>query len=185
MAAKDVKFSTDARQRMLHGVDILANAVKVTLGPEGPQRRSRKELRCAPDHQGRRHRRQGNRALRQVREHGRADAARGRVEDLRRGRRRHDDGDRACPVDRPRRREGRRRGHEPDGPEARHRYRVRSHYQGSEGALEGRLDQCRNRPGRHHLGEWREGNRRHDRPRHGKGRQGRGDYLRGSEKPVE
>jgi chaperonin GroEL len=35
MAAKDVKFSTDARQRMLHGVDILANAVKVTLGPKG------------------------------------------------------------------------------------------------------------------------------------------------------
>ena len=35
MAAKDVKFSTDARQRMLHGCDILANAVRVTLGPKG------------------------------------------------------------------------------------------------------------------------------------------------------
>jgi chaperonin GroEL len=35
MAAKDVKFSGDARERMLHGVDILANAVKVTLGPKG------------------------------------------------------------------------------------------------------------------------------------------------------
>ncbi|MBX6322060.1 MAG: chaperonin GroEL, partial [Rhodospirillaceae bacterium] len=35
MAAKDVKFSQDARSRMLHGVDILANAVKVTLGPKG------------------------------------------------------------------------------------------------------------------------------------------------------
>ena len=35
MAAKDVKFSVDARDRMLHGVDILANAVKVTLGPKG------------------------------------------------------------------------------------------------------------------------------------------------------
>ncbi|CAL76511.1 60 kDa chaperonin (Protein Cpn60) (groEL protein) [Bradyrhizobium sp. ORS 278] len=35
MAAKDVKFSTDARDRMLRGVDILANAVKVTLGPKG------------------------------------------------------------------------------------------------------------------------------------------------------
>src|SRR5919205_7083 len=35
MAAKDVKFSQDARARMLHGVDILANAVKVTLGPKG------------------------------------------------------------------------------------------------------------------------------------------------------
>jgi len=35
MSAKDVKFSTDARDRMLHGVDVLANAVKVTLGPKG------------------------------------------------------------------------------------------------------------------------------------------------------
>jgi chaperonin GroEL len=35
MAAKDVKFSIDARDRMLRGVDILANAVKVTLGPKG------------------------------------------------------------------------------------------------------------------------------------------------------
>jgi chaperonin GroEL len=35
MAAKDVKFSADARERMLKGVDILANAVKVTLGPKG------------------------------------------------------------------------------------------------------------------------------------------------------
>src|SRR3712207_214487 len=35
MAAKDVKFGATARERMLHGVDILANAVKVTLGPKG------------------------------------------------------------------------------------------------------------------------------------------------------
>src|SRR3977135_3982977 len=35
MAAKDVKFSGDARDRMLRGVDTLANAVKVTLGPKG------------------------------------------------------------------------------------------------------------------------------------------------------
>ena len=35
MAAKDVRFSTDARDRMLHGVEVLANAVKVTLGPKG------------------------------------------------------------------------------------------------------------------------------------------------------
>src|SRR5580693_63778 len=35
MAAKEVKFSVDARDRMLRGVDILANAVKVTLGPKG------------------------------------------------------------------------------------------------------------------------------------------------------
>jgi chaperonin GroEL len=35
MAAKDVRFSTDARDKMLRGVDVLANAVKVTLGPKG------------------------------------------------------------------------------------------------------------------------------------------------------
>ena len=35
MSAKDVKFSDDARGRMLEGVNVLANAVKVTLGPKG------------------------------------------------------------------------------------------------------------------------------------------------------
>src|SRR5437899_10373007 len=35
MASKDVKFGVDARDRMLHGVDILASAVRVTLGPKG------------------------------------------------------------------------------------------------------------------------------------------------------
>jgi chaperonin GroEL len=35
MAAKDVKFSVEARERMMRGVDVLANAVKITLGPKG------------------------------------------------------------------------------------------------------------------------------------------------------
>jgi chaperonin GroEL len=35
MVAKDVRFSADARASMLRGVDILANAVRVTLGPKG------------------------------------------------------------------------------------------------------------------------------------------------------
>jgi chaperonin GroEL len=35
MAAKEVKFSQDARDRMLRGIDLLTNAVKVTLGPKG------------------------------------------------------------------------------------------------------------------------------------------------------
>ena len=35
MSAKDVKFGTDSRDRMLNGINILANAVKVTLGPKG------------------------------------------------------------------------------------------------------------------------------------------------------
>jgi chaperonin GroEL len=35
MAAKEVKFSVDARDSMLRGIDILAHAVRVTLGPKG------------------------------------------------------------------------------------------------------------------------------------------------------
>ena len=35
MAAKEIKFGRTAREKMLHGVDILADAVKVTLGPKG------------------------------------------------------------------------------------------------------------------------------------------------------
>ena len=35
MAAKDVRFGSNARERMLRGVDTLADAVKVTLGPKG------------------------------------------------------------------------------------------------------------------------------------------------------
>src|SRR3974390_1741512 len=35
MAAKDVRFGADAREKMLRGVDILADAVRVTLGPKG------------------------------------------------------------------------------------------------------------------------------------------------------
>src|SRR2546428_11575570 len=35
MAAKEVRFSDDARQRMFRGVNVLANAVKATLGPKG------------------------------------------------------------------------------------------------------------------------------------------------------
>ncbi|MCH8092310.1 MAG: hypothetical protein IIC57_08180, partial [Proteobacteria bacterium] len=35
MAVKDVKFSSDARAKMLNGVNILADAVKATLGPKG------------------------------------------------------------------------------------------------------------------------------------------------------
>src|SRR5262245_55990731 len=35
MAAKEVKFSVDARDRMMRGIDLLANAVRITLGPKG------------------------------------------------------------------------------------------------------------------------------------------------------
>ena len=42
MAAKEVKFSVDARDRMLHGIDILAHAVRVTLGPNWTSRSGRR-----------------------------------------------------------------------------------------------------------------------------------------------
>ena len=35
MAVKDIRLGTDARERMLHGIDTLAHAVRVTLGPKG------------------------------------------------------------------------------------------------------------------------------------------------------
>ena len=38
MAAKEVKFGADARQLMVNGVNTLANAVKVTLGPKGDRK---------------------------------------------------------------------------------------------------------------------------------------------------
>jgi len=44
MAAKDVKFGRDARERILRGVDILADAVKVTLGPRDAMLSSTKAL---------------------------------------------------------------------------------------------------------------------------------------------
>ena len=62
MSAKDVKFAQDARERMLRGVDILANAVKVTLGPKGRNVVLEKSFGAPPHHQGRRDRRQGDRA---------------------------------------------------------------------------------------------------------------------------
>ena len=84
-------------------------------GPQGPQRHSRQVVRRTSHHQGRRHRRQGDRARGQVREHGRPDGARSGLEDQRHRRRRHHDRHGSGPGDRARRREAGRRRHEPDG----------------------------------------------------------------------
>jgi chaperonin GroEL len=54
MSAKEVKFAQDARERMLRGVDILANAVRVTLGPKG-RNVVLEVVRRAAHHQGRCH----------------------------------------------------------------------------------------------------------------------------------
>jgi len=60
MAAKAVKFAGDAGEKMLQGIDILANAVRVTLGPKGRSVVLDNSF-GAPD-QRRSHCRQGNRA---------------------------------------------------------------------------------------------------------------------------
>ena len=121
MAAKDVRFGGDARQRMLRGVDILAEAVKVTLGPKGRNvvldksygapRITKdgvtvaKEIELADKFEN-----MGAQMVREV-----------ASQDQRHRRRRHHDGDRAGPGDRARGRQGGRRRHEPDGPQARRR----------------------------------------------------------------
>ena len=81
MSAKDVRFSSDARDRMLRGVDILNNAVKVTLGPKG------RNVILDKSYGAPRITKDGVTVAKeielygQVREHGRPDGARGRLED--------------------------------------------------------------------------------------------------------
>ena len=98
MAAKDVKFSVEARDRMLRGIDILNNAVKVTLGPKGRNVVLDKSF-GAP-----RITKDGVTVAKEielkVREHGRTDGARSGVTDLGYGRRRHHHRDRSGRGDR-------------------------------------------------------------------------------------
>nr|UMW97440.1 Heat shock protein 60 kDa family chaperone GroEL [Escherichia coli] len=61
MAAKDIRFGEDARSKMVRGVNVLANAVKATLGPKGRNVVLQKSHGAPDHHQGRRLRRQGNR----------------------------------------------------------------------------------------------------------------------------
>ena len=97
MAAQDVKFGGDARARMLHGVDILADAVKITLGPKGRNVVLDKSF-GAP----------------RITKDGVTVA-----KEIELGDKFENMGGCAGAVDRPRGREGRRRRHEPDGPQAR------------------------------------------------------------------
>ncbi len=113
MAAKQLQFDEHARHALLRGVEKLARAVKATLGPSGRNVVLDKKFGSPTDHQGRRHRRQGDRAGRSLREHRRPARARSRQQDQRHRRRRHHHGDRA------------RRSHLQRRPEERHR-RVRT-----------------------------------------------------------
>src|SRR5213592_1403125 len=105
MAAKEVKFHNDARDRMLRGVDILANAVKVTLGPKGRNVVLDKSF-GAP-----RITKDGVTVAKEIElsdkfENMGAQMVRGRLQDQRSGRRRNHHGDRAGAGDRTRGRQG-------------------------------------------------------------------------------
>jgi len=117
MSAKEVKFSVDARDRMLHGIDTLAHAVRVTLGPKGRNvlldksfgapRMTKdgvtvaKEIELEDKFEN-----MGAQMVREVASKTSDQAG---------------DGDRARSRDRPGRCQGCRRRHEPDGSQARRR----------------------------------------------------------------
>ena len=79
MAAKQVLFGDDARSKMVRGINVLANAVKVTLGPKGRNVVLDKTYGAptitTDGDERRRVRRQGNRTQGQVRKHGRLHGA--------------------------------------------------------------------------------------------------------------
>ena len=101
MAHKELKYDAEARAALQAGVDAVANAVKVTLGPKGRYVVLDKKFGAPDDHQRRRHHRPRDRGRGRVREPGRPARPRGRHGDQRRRRRRHHDGDPAGPDDRP------------------------------------------------------------------------------------
>jgi len=148
MSAKDVKFHEHARNKIVAGVNILADAVKVTLGPKGRNvvlERSFGAPTVTKD---------GVSVAKEIElkdrfENMGAQMLKGsRLQDFRRGGRRHHDGDRACPIHRAGGHEIRGRRHEPDGSQARHRQSGRGRGGGAEEALQAVHDEQGNRAGR-------------------------------------
>ena len=181
MAAKDVRFSADAREKMLRGVDILANAVRITLGPKGRNvvleksfgapRITKdgvtvaKEIELEDKFE--------NMGAQMVRE------VASKTNDI------AGDGTTTATVlaqsiVKEGAKYGRRR-HEPDGPEARHRHGRRRGGQGSREAVEEDQHLRRSGAGRHDLRQRRQDRRRHDRRGHAEGRQRGRHHGRGSE----
>ncbi len=134
MAAKQIVYHESARARAPSRRQPARRRGQGHAGPERPQRRPREEVRIADDHQGRRHRRQGDRPEGSAREPWRAHGARSRQQDLGRRRRRHDDRDRAGAGDPARGHEERRRRRQPDGHQARHREGRRGDHRPAEDA---------------------------------------------------
>jgi chaperonin GroEL (HSP60 family) len=138
MAAKDIRFSTEAREKMLRGVDILADAVKVTLGPKGrnvvldksfgPPRISKdgvtvaKEIELADSFEN-----IGANLLKQA--------------PLKTGELAGDGTTTATLLAQARGHQGGRRRHEPHGHQARHRYRCQRDYRSHPQALQEGLHQ--------------------------------------------
>ena len=181
MAAKEVRFSQDARERMLRGVDILANAVRVTLGPKGRNvvldkswgapRISKdgvtvaKEIELADKFEN-----MGAQMVREVASKQSTIAGDGTTTATVIAQAIVKEGVKSVAA-----------GREPDGPEARRRFRGRGD-RGRARQAQPHGDQVRrDRPGRRHLGQRRQDDRQDDRRRHGQGRQGRRDHGRRSQ----
>src|SRR3989442_5130397 len=144
---KQLKFDEEARSSLLKGINIMAAAVTATLGPKGRNVVIDKKFgspTITKDGDGR----QGDRAQGSEREHGRADAEGGRLEDLRRRGRRQDHGDRARAGDlsgRAQERHGRR---QPDGAQTGDRGGGRGGDPGAQEGVEVDQGQEGDRPGR-------------------------------------
>ena len=181
MAAKDVKFGGDARERMLRGVDILANAVKVTLGPKGRNvvldkafgapRITKdgvtvaKEIELADKFE--------NMGAQMVRE------VASKTSDIA-----GDGTTTATVLAQAIVREGAKSvaaGMNPMDLKRGVDMAVAAVVEDLKNALQEDLDLRRDRAGRHHLGQRRPRDRRHDRPGHGEGRQRGRDHGRGGE----
>jgi chaperonin GroEL len=151
MAAKDVKFNTDARNRMLRGVNILADAVKVTLGPKGRNVVIEKSF-GAP-----RITKDGVTVAKEIELEDKFENMGAQMVKEVASRTNDEAGDGTTTATVlaqaivKRRHEGGRRRHEPDGPQARHRPRRGEGRRAHQGLLAPGERQRRSRAGRHHL----------------------------------
>ncbi len=183
MAAKRIAFDQEARESILRGVKKLARAVKVTLGPSGRNVVLEKSFGSPHRHQGRRHRRQGDRARGQLREHGRADGQGSRLQDQHRRRRRHHDRHRLRRGHLQRRPEERRQRRQPDA-----RSRRASRWPSTPSSPSSRTCRRRSTVGQESprwapLGQPRRADRPDDCRRDGQGRQGRRHHRRRGQEP--
>ena len=183
MAAKDVKFSRDARERILRGVDILADAVKVTLGPKGRNvvidksfgapRITKDGVTVAKEIELKdKFENMGAQMLREVASKTNDIAGDGTTT--------------ATVLAQAIVREGMKSvaaGMNPMDLKRGIDLAVTKVVEDLKSALEAGLRLERDRPGRHHLGQRRHRRRREDRRGDGEGRQGRRDHRRGSQGP--